>query len=71
MQDLLGGQIPAYLGFVADFLPYLQQGKLRILAVSGEQRSRFMPAVPSFAEQGFVQIRGAENYGVFAPPGTP
>lgn len=71
MQDLLGGQIPAYLGFVADFLPYLQSGKLRILAVSGEQRSRFMPAVPTFAEQGFAQIRGAENYGVFAPPGTP
>ena len=71
MQDLLGGQIPAYIGFVADFVPYLGQGKLRILGVSGTGRSRFMPAVPTFAEQGFAGIRGVETYGVFAPPGTP
>lgn len=71
MNDLLGAQIPAYLGFVADFLPYLQSGKLRILAVSGDKRSRFMPAVPTFAEQGFPSINGIESYGIFAPPGTP
>jgi tripartite-type tricarboxylate transporter receptor subunit TctC len=71
MQDLVGGQIPAYLGFVADFLPYMQQGRIRILGVAGEKRSRFMPDVPTFIEQGFDGIRGAETYGVFAPPGTP
>lgn len=71
MQDLIGGQIPAYFGFVADFLPYMQQGRIRILGVAGESRSTFMPAVPTFAEQGFPNIRGGENYGVFAPPGTP
>ncbi|GAB3655911.1 tripartite tricarboxylate transporter substrate-binding protein [Ramlibacter alkalitolerans] len=71
MQDLLGGQIPAYFGFVADFLPYLQQGKARILGVTGDKRSRFLPGVPTFAEQGLAAIRGVETYGVFAPPGTP
>lgn len=71
LQDLLGGQIPAYLGFVPDFLPYLQQGKLRMLGVTSEQRSRFMPGVPTFAEQGFTSVRGTETYGVFAPPATP
>ncbi|MBT2325396.1 hypothetical protein J7E62_23990 [Variovorax paradoxus] len=71
MQDLIGGQIPVYFGFVADFLPYLQQGKIRILGVTGDKRSRFMPAVPTFIEQGFPNIRGGESYGVFAPPGTP
>lgn len=71
MQDLLGAHIPAYLGFVADFLPYIQQGKVRVLGVTGERRSRFMPAVPTFAEQGFSDVKGTETYGVFAPPGTP
>lgn len=71
MQDLIGGQIPAYFGFVADFLPYIQQGKIRILGVAAEARSSFIPAVPTFAEQGFTTIRGGENYGIFAPPGTP
>ena len=71
MQDLVGGQIPAYFGFVADFLPYLQTGKVRILGVAAEKRSAFLPGVPTFAEQGFAKIRGGETYGVFAPPGTP
>ena len=71
MQDLLGGHIPAYLGFVADFLPHLQKGKVRVLGTTGEQRSRFLPAVPTFAEQGFESVRGIETYGIFAPPGTP
>ena len=71
MQDLLGGHIPAYLGFVADFQPYLQQGKVRVLGVTGERRSRFMPGVPTFAEQGFGDVKGTDTYGVFAPPGTP
>lgn len=71
MQDLIGGQIPTYFGFVADFLPYRQQGRIRILGVSGEKRSRFMPGVPTFVGQGFADIRGAETYGIFAPPGTP
>jgi len=71
MQDLVGGQIPAYFGFVADFLPYMQQGRIRILGVAGEKRSAFMAGVPTFIEQGFPGIRGGETYGVFAPPGTP
>lgn len=68
MQDLLGGQIPAYMGFVADFLQYLDSRKLRILAVTSEKRSRFMPGVPTFAELGIGQVTGAESYGLFLPP---
>jgi len=71
MQDLVGGQIPAYFGFVADFLPYLQQGRIRILGVAAAKRSAFLPGVPTFAEQGLTRIRGGETYGIFAPPGTP
>jgi tripartite-type tricarboxylate transporter receptor subunit TctC len=71
MQDLLGGQIPAYLGFVGDFLQYTASGKLRILAVTSDKRSRFMPEVPTFAEQGFATVTGTESYGLFAPPQTP
>ena len=71
MQDLLGGHIAAYVGFVADFLPYLQQGRLRILGVAADRRSRFMPQAATFAEQGYAAVKGTETYGVFAPPGTP
>lgn len=72
MQDLLGGQIPAYFGFVADFLPYVgQDSKVRILGVAAEKRSPFLPKVATFTDQGFAQVRGAETYGVFVPPATP
>lgn len=71
LQDLLGGQIATYLGFVGDFLPYLKTAKVRILATTGEQRSRFMREVPTFIEQGFPTVTGAESYGLFLPPQTP
>ncbi|MET1114052.1 MAG: tripartite tricarboxylate transporter substrate-binding protein [Comamonas sp.] len=68
MQDLLGGQITAYMGFVADFLQYPDNQKLRILAVTSEKRSRFLPGVPTFAELGLAQVTGVESYGLFLPP---
>lgn len=68
LQDLLGGQIPSYFGFVGDFLPYMGGGKLRILGTAAEQRSRFMHDVPTFAEQGLAAVKGAETYGLFLPP---
>lgn len=71
VQDLLGGQVPVYLGFVGDFLQYLDSGKLRLLAVTSTERSRFLKDVPTFAEQGFATVTGVESYGVFAPVGTP
>ena len=71
LQDLLGGQVPAYLGFVGDFLQYLGSPRLRLLAVTSERRSRFLKDVPTFAEQGFGSVVGAESYGLFAPAGMP
>jgi len=71
VQDLLGGQIPAYIGFVGDFLQYLGSGRLRLLAVSSEQRSRFLKDVPTFSEQGFGAVAGVESYGIYAPAATP
>ncbi|HSV45447.1 MAG TPA: tripartite tricarboxylate transporter substrate-binding protein, partial [Ramlibacter sp.] len=41
IQDLLGGQISAMSSPVGDYLPYLKSGKLRILAISGLNRSPF------------------------------
>lgn len=71
MQDLLGGQIPAFMGFVGDFLPYLTSGKLRLLAVTSKRRSRFLPGVPTFAEQGHATVIGTDSYAFFVPPQTP
>ena len=69
--DVVGGQVAAMVTPHGDFIANYKAGKLRILATSGPKRSQYVPDVPTFAEQGLGQIRGAETYGVFAPPGTP
>lgn len=66
MQDTLGGQIAAFCSPVGDSLPHLKGGRLRVLAVSGTQRSSFLPEVPTLREQGF-DITVREWYGFFLP----
>lgn len=66
IQDLLGGQISAMSSPVGDYLPYLKTGKLRLLAISGQNRSPFVPDVATYRQQGFpITVR--EWYGVFLP----
>lgn len=66
MQDLIGGQISAMSCPVGEFLPHLKTGKVRLLAISGLNRSPFVPDVSTLRQQGFpVTVR--EWFGVFLP----
>jgi tripartite-type tricarboxylate transporter receptor subunit TctC len=67
IQDLLGGQVPAFTSPIGDYLVHVKAGKLRVLATSSETRSRFLPEVPTYAEQGFPALTMAEWYGFFLP----
>ncbi len=69
--DAMGGQVAAVSGPIGEFLQHLPTGKVRLLATSGEKRSRFTPDVPTYAEQGFKDIVFDEWFGVFAPGKTP
>ena len=70
MTDLLGGQIAAFMGTVADVGPQHKAGKVRAVATSGAQRSRHLPEVPTFRELGY-DIQGAGWYAAYAPAKTP
>jgi tripartite-type tricarboxylate transporter receptor subunit TctC len=68
--DLLGGQIQFYIAPGAGLLPYASAGRLRLLAATGEHRSRDLPEVPAMNE--VVPGYTAEFwYGLGAPGGTP
>ena len=67
IQDLLGGQVPAFSSPVGDYIPHLKSGKLRVLATSGPTRSRFAPDAPTYTEQGFKALEMVEWYGLFLP----
>ena len=68
--NLLGGQIPIGFDTPAEFAEHHKTGKLRILALSGSQRSPTFPGVPTFKEQG-VDIDALAWFAVFGPPGMP
>jgi tripartite-type tricarboxylate transporter receptor subunit TctC len=46
-------------------------GKVNILATSGAQRSKVMPDVPTFKEQGFPDAVGQGWFAMYAPAKTP
>lgn len=70
VSDLIGGQIPLMVTALGDFLPHLGAGKLRLIATSAPQRSRFAPEVPTLEESGFPALSVVEWLGVFAPAHT-
>lgn len=70
LQDVVGGHIPAMMSPLGDMLQHAAARRLRILATSGERRSGFVPAVPTFAEQGHATVAASEWFGLFAPADT-
>ena len=52
-------------------LPLVQVGKLRAIAVTGNQRSAVLEKVPTVAESGFPGFDVTSWYGLFAPANTP
>lgn len=69
--DALGGNVDLAIGTVALLAPHVKGGKLRAIAVTGNQRSGALPDVPSLAEQGFPGFSALAWWGVFAPVGIP
>ncbi len=69
--ELLGGQLPIFTSPIGDYLQHLPGGKLRLLAVTGKQRSRYAPNVPTYVEQGFPELDMEEWFGFFMPARTP
>lgn len=69
--DLIGGQVDVFFDNVSSSLQFERTGKVRILAVADEQRSKALPNVPTFAEQKLPAMNAVTWFAVVAPPGTP
>jgi tripartite-type tricarboxylate transporter receptor subunit TctC len=67
----LGGEIEMIFLNAFQAAPLIQSGKLRGLAVTSLQRSRFLPALPTLDESGLKGYEVLEFHSVAAPRGLP
>ncbi|HYW63713.1 MAG TPA: tripartite tricarboxylate transporter substrate binding protein [Bradyrhizobium sp.] len=71
LNDLLGNQVTAAFVDLTTAGPQLSAGKVRALAVGGEQRKAQLPDVPTLAELGYAGFEAEGWVGVFLPAATP
>ena len=68
---LMGGQISSSIDVASSQVENHKAGKIKMLAVSTEQRIAQAPDVPTFTELGFPAVSGAGFNALYAPAGTP
>lgn len=72
LTDLMGGQVQMMFATVHSTRPLEQAGKMRFLAVTGDTRNPTVPDVPTFKEQGILDMEGTDAwFAVLAPARTP
>lgn len=68
---MIGGEIDALFDNVPNVLPHIKAGKMKVIAVSGVQRSVLLPTVPTVAESGVPGYEVTVWFGMQLPAGTP
>lgn len=74
MLDIVAGRISFMIsGGLSTAKPFLDSGKLRVFAVTGEKRSAALPEVSTFAEAGYPlpEMNAGLWFAMFGPPRLP
>jgi tripartite-type tricarboxylate transporter receptor subunit TctC len=69
--DLIAGRIDLAFASILPTMPHIKSGKLKLLAVTGEQRGSEFPDAPTVSEAGVQGFDVRSWYGVLAAAGTP
>jgi len=70
VNDLLGGQVPLMVDTPLETIEQHRAGKLRIVAVTGEVRTKSLPEVATLKEQG-INMTADAFFGLYGPAGMP
>lgn len=70
-QDALAGVTDLSVTSLANMMPHVSSGKLKLVGVTGEKRSTLAPNMPTLVEQGVKSRPSYSWWGVYAPTGTP
>ena len=69
--DLVAGRVGVAFGTAVAFLPYVQSGKLRALAVTNARPSPVAPSLPTVASSGLAGFEALQWFGLLARAGAP
>ena len=69
--DLLGGQLPMAVDALPQNIPLMKSGKLRLLALTSQERVVAAPDVPTVVELGLPDLVAENFVGISAPAGLP
>jgi tripartite-type tricarboxylate transporter receptor subunit TctC len=71
MLDLRAGRVSYMMTSMVSSLTFARDGRARLLAVTGTQRSHLFPDVPTLGESGFPGFESTLWHGVMAPSKVP
>ncbi len=71
VMDVVSGQADVLFNGMLATLPHVKSGKLKLLAVSSEQRNSALPDVPTIAESGLPGFVTGSWQGILAPRAVP
>ena len=71
VNELLAGRVQGVVPAVVGIAPFKQDPRVKLLAYTGSQRSRFLPELPTVAEAGVPGFKFDSWLGLLAPAGMP
>jgi tripartite-type tricarboxylate transporter receptor subunit TctC len=71
LSELLGGQVETMIDQLAASIGYVRDGRLKVLAVTTQQRAAALPNVPTLEELGYKGYQASTLLGLLAPASTP
>jgi tripartite-type tricarboxylate transporter receptor subunit TctC len=71
LTDMVGGQANVMFNGMLATYPFVQDGKLKVLAISSAKRFSAAPDIPTVAEQGMPGFETGSWQGIVAPANTP
>jgi tripartite-type tricarboxylate transporter receptor subunit TctC len=69
--DIMAGRVALFFDTMLSAMPFVKDGRVKALAVTGTKRSPSLPAVPTVAESGVPGYAFLTWNGFFVPAGTP
>jgi tripartite-type tricarboxylate transporter receptor subunit TctC len=73
-RDAMAGNVDFVMAMVQTAVPLVTEGKLKPIAVTGAQRVKALPELPTVAESGVPELKGVGSYtfyGLMGPAGMP